>query len=240
MKRLDFIIISLLLATRLWAQDYATPYFWGARPELYADYIQPAFNSTVAVGEPIGQGGLAQYIWNTHINSLGGDNRSSVGVETAFGTNAALGTIIEILPRKSVYAGINSGTFAHPLRLDGFGRVMLGNVPESYHTRFFPANAYLDLWTGGNSDAPAMRFEQDGLCRQPQPGDLERGEGHLWFTDGSGNRKLIMTTPANVFCHFSGTNVFFSTVPDMLLALITNNVRRFKSANIPKQASLLK
>lgn len=232
--------IFLISCVALCAGDYATPYFWGARPELYSDYIQPAFNSTVAAGQPIGQGGLSQYLWNTNIKSLPGDDRSSAGVATAFGTNDALGTIIELLPRKSIYAGINSGTFAHPLRLDGFGRVMLGNVPEAYHTKFYPANAYLDLWTGGNSDAPAMRFEQDGLCRQPQPGGLERGQGHLWFTDGSGNRNLIMTTPANVFVHVSGTNVFLSTIPDAVLTLVTNTGKLFKSANIPKQASLFR
>jgi hypothetical protein len=165
--------------------------YWGSDPEQYSDYT-PYFNEDVAAGSPVGQLGLSQYIWNTHILSLGGDNRSCVGVVTTFGTNAEYGNIIEMLPRKSCHASIDSGVFAHPLRLDGFGRVMMGNIPESEHTRFYIGNAYLDLWTGGNTDVPAMLFEQDGLSSSLVTGALERESGLPYWTDGNLNRSQIL------------------------------------------------
>jgi len=170
--------------------------YWGADPQQYSDYTS-RFNSEVAAGGPIGNMGLSQYIWNTHILRLGCDNRSSVGLVTTFGTNAEYGNIVEILPRKSAHAHLNSGVFAHPIRLDGYGRVMIGNVPESYHAKFYTGNAYLDLWTGGNVDVPAMLFEQQGLSTAALPGSLERANGRLYFTDNDRNRQPLLMSDTN-------------------------------------------
>jgi hypothetical protein len=216
---------------------YGGPDAWSADPQEYSDYTA-TFNEDVAAGSPIGAAGLSQYIWNTHILSLAGDNRSSVGVITTFGTNAEYGDIIEFLPRKSTHASINSGLFAHPLRLDGYGRVMVGNVPESEHTRFYVGSAYLDLWTGGNSDVPAMLFEQDGLSAAPVTGALERNNGLPYWTDGSLNRSPLLLSGhsgdggnltnlnANAIANGLTTNIVVATPTGTATLFFTNGILR--------------
>lgn len=210
---------------------------WSADPQEYSDYT-PSFNEDVAAGSPVGAAGLSQYIYNTHILSLSGDNRSSVGVVTTFGTNAEYGNIIEFLPRKSEHANINSGLFAHPLRLDGYGRVMVGNVPESEHTRFYVGNAYLDLWTGGNTDVPALLFEQDGLAAYPVTGALERNNGLPYWTDGNQNRSQLLLSShagdgggltnlnANAIVNGLTTSIVVTTPTGTATLFFTNGILR--------------
>ena len=182
-----------------WLSQWGNPAnFWSADPHQFTDYIEPGFNASVAAGGPIGNGGLATYLWNVFTWSMPGDGRSCVAVNTSFGTNEEYGSITEFLPRKSTHASINSGIFAHPLRLDGYGRVMVGNIPETYHTVFYPGNAYLDLWTGGNTDVPAFLFEQEGLVASPVAGALERGSGALYFTDDTSVRHQLLQSGTGI------------------------------------------
>lgn len=209
--------------------------FWSSDAENYSDYLQPEFDSTMAAGGPIGNMGLSQYIWNTHLLSLGGaDDRSCVGVVTTFGTNAEYGNVIEFLPRKSLHATINSGLFAHPLRLDGYGRVMVGNIPESQHTRFYIGNAYLDLWTGGNSDVPAMLFESDAFASSAITGAFERNYGLPYWTDANRIRSpfLLASHPGNGsgLTNLSPANLASGTISASLLA--TNALNQFSGSFI--------
>jgi len=182
-----------------WISQWGNPAeCWSADPHQFTDFIEPGFNVNVAAGGPIGNGGLPTYLWNVFTLSMPGDGRSCVAVNTVFGTNEEYGSITEFLPRKSIHASISSGIFAHPLRLDGYGRVMVGNIPETYHTRYYPGNAYLDLWTGGNTDVPAFLFEQEGLVGSPIAGALERGHGSLFFTDDNSTRHQLLQSGTGI------------------------------------------
>jgi hypothetical protein len=164
--------------------------YWSGNMNSYAGYFSN-FNSTVAAysGSPLGQYGLSHYIWNHYI----GSTRTSVGVEDAFGTNGYFGDIIEFLPLKAQKANIASILFAHPIRLDGYGRVQVGNIPEANHGRFYPAAGFLDVVAGTNTDTPAMILSSETLTLTTVPGAIERSGGKLYFTDDNSNRAAIFT-----------------------------------------------
>jgi hypothetical protein len=167
--------------------------FWSGAMSSFAGYQQPGYNGTVAIftdaNSPLGNYGLIHYLWNNYI----GTTRSSVGVETSFGTNANFGSIIEFLPSRGAGANIDSTTFAHPIRLDGYGRVSIGDNNETNYTRFRPANAFLEVVAGSGSQVPAFRFANETLSATNFPGALERTNGRLWWTDDQSNRAAVFT-----------------------------------------------
>lgn len=92
-------------------------------------------------------GGIPLYRMNGATNYLGGDNRGYAEVALLYGLNGTKGTIMEFLPRRdaSYSSPEQNGVFMHPLKLDGYGHIYMGNNPESEHTLWFPAPHWVTI-----------------------------------------------------------------------------------------------
>lgn len=181
--------------------------YWSADPQYYGAF---GANFNASQASPIaGKSGFPQYIFNRHIVGMGsGDDRSGGGVMTTFGTNGEYGSIIELYPLKNTHAAANSGQlFQHAVRFDGSGGTWLGNIPASYHTAFYEAQAYLRITTGGLSDYPALYLDSEGLSTTAVPGAIERASGSLYWTDDGSQRWNILTANSLV----AGSGVTLTT-----------------------------
>lgn len=136
------------------AQD---SYFWTSKIFQWADV--GALYTNLFDADHNYEAGITCFRLNGASPYLGsGDNRGLVQLAAVYGQNGDHGAIWELLPLKAADANLQSSLFAHPLRADGYGRVMIGDIPESIHTLFVPANASLEI-VGAPGDTPQLHLD---------------------------------------------------------------------------------
>jgi hypothetical protein len=157
----------------------------------------------------LGAYGINTYLMNWLMYGTTGwaDPRGLCIVGSIYGANGVDGAVMEFLPKKAAYSTIASGVFAHPLRVDGFGTVQVGNLPETEHTEFYPGHAFLDVRSGGSTILPALLLRDDALCATNAYGAMEKSGGNLWWTDNSLNRSAVVVGLTNSTVPSSTTTI---------------------------------
>lgn len=122
----------------------------------------------------LGSAAIVQNYWgNVGWSALGGDNRVFVGAAGVYGTGGIGGSIIEFLPKKAANSPVGGSTFCVPLRLDGYSRAAVGAYDYSRHTLYYPATAYLDVYSAKDTSVPALRIHDAALATVPLAGSVE-------------------------------------------------------------------
>jgi len=157
-------------------------YFWNSKVYQWSDVgilYTDLFNA-----DHYYEAGLNVFRLNGASPYLGADpadNRGYVEVATVFGKNGQDGTILELCPHANIFAQDNAGNFATPLRVDGFNRVMIGDIPQEIHTKYVPANASLEI-VGPPSDTPQFHLDDsvafDGSWTS---GDFRSDGTNVWI-----------------------------------------------------------
>lgn len=181
-------------------------------------------------------------------NGLAPDARGVLEVGTVFGvvvlTNNAPdlshsednGGILEYLVsrNRTNSTSVQSGKFVHPLKIDGLGRVQLGNIPEAEHTIYAPGPAWVTV-REGTAKVPQLLLSKTPIYTGPVTNGFFYSDG-LWmhvFHNGSDQYVLSGTTPNNgtSLTNIGSSGLNFNSNPHIPTAVtLTGSVFTFSNA----------
>lgn len=136
--------------------------------------------------------------WSLIVTSFGRLVITNGAADTSFFD--ANGSIAEFLVRRNTTnsTSVQGGTDMHPLKLDGLGRVMLGNIPQSEHTIYVPANAWVDI-REGTAAVPQLLLRKTPAYTGPTTNGYFYSDGQ-WMHVGENSSDLYILsgpTPNN-------------------------------------------
>jgi hypothetical protein len=158
-------------------------------------FTEPTINYTPEATDNSGGEGLYGYGWS--LKSEGGissgDKRFAIGVGTLFGANGQYGSKFELLTKRDLSYSNASGVFNHPIVLDGYGHVGLGNNPESEHTKDYKMNAWVQV-RPATTTSPQLLLEDSPAFGGTEVNGHIRNVGGLVSLTQLGTASAILTS----------------------------------------------